>query len=1042
MTRRLRPGASSGASTGLATVLRGVRARALLSAGSVLLTLLAVGSAVLGPVFSVAVTSSYLVTRLDDAPATLTGLTWLFEPAAGLAADPAGAEDAARAAVATLDPGPFAPLRVQRESERLPGLGGQVQLLAKDGACARLEVTGRCPRGPGEVLLLEGDLERSGVEPGAVVAVDTGGRSLLLEVVGTYRAPEADDYWFDALRFVSLPAQGEDSGGGEQPYRPAPLVVDGAVFDRLPAGAWSLRLDAPLAVDPTWTTRDLAPAVASAERLAEVEVDAPGGRLTGVSLNDLAAVAAEVEDEQATARSSVAPAVLSLVLVALALLMRLLLAAGDLRVPELALASLRGLTGRRLWALGLAEPLVVLLAAAPLGVAGGYALAWVLARAWLVPGLPVRLPGLSLVAAALVVVAAVGVAVVAVGLVLRTGLAGQLAGARRPTGRTRTGLVLELLVWAAALAVLATELGGAQGDRPDATDLVLPVLLAVVAGLAAVRLTGRLAGWWTRHRARSRSLAGFVAARALSRRREGTLVVLPLTAAVAVGVFSVGVHDAAAGWRGSVAATAAPAASVWRSDLPLAATVELTRTLDPDGRWLMAASSGALGQQRLSVVDTTRLANVGAWPATWTPGRDAADVARLVGPTGRVPRLVGAEVGLTVEPRPAAAGAQPSGAEPLVVELRLRTPDGEAARAYLGPYPAGRATTRTTAVPGCAAGCRLEGLTVGRAAGLQVRLSGTVELRDLTVDGEAVPGALDEAGWAPTPEYAAGGALTDLTAADGALALAVDSGEDEAVVRLTSGGVPLAAPVLVGSDAVSGLETDDEGRTVLRLSSGDLVVEPRGTAASTPFTGPAGVLVDATVLANDRPFYDEAFTTVVLAADDAPAELREALAGQGLVETATLAGTRAALDRSAYALALRLYLVVAALVLLMATAGLVVSTAVQLPARRRDAAALRVVGVRRGTVVSAVVRETGAVLGSAALAGLAAGTLAQWVVTRTVTLGFGDDLSTPALVADVDGARLLASAALALVALGAVAVVSALLTVRGARGASLREDAR
>ncbi|NYG54092.1 FtsX-like permease family protein [Nocardioides perillae] len=1020
-------------STGLATVLRGVRARALLSAGSVLLTLLAVGSAVLGPVFSVAVTSSYLVTRLDDAPATLTGLTWVFEPGA----DPAGAEASARGAVAALDPGPFSPLRVQRESTRLPGLGGEVQLLAKEGACARLAVTGRCPSGADEVLLLEGDLERSGVDLGSIVAVDAGGRSLLLEVVGSYRAPAADDYWFDALRFVSTPAQGEDSGSGEQPYRPAPLVVDAVVFDRLPAGTWSLRLDAPLAVDPTWTTADLAPAVAAAERLAEVEADAPGGRLTGVSLNDLRAVAAEVEAEQATARSSVAPAVLSLVLVALALLLRLLLAAGELRVPELALASLRGLTGRRLWALGLAEPLVVLLAAVPLGVAGGYALAWVLARAWLVPGLPVRLPGLSLVAAALVVLAAVGVAVVAVGLVLRTGLAAQLAGARRPTGRTRTGLVLELLVWAAALAVLATELGGAQGDRPDATDLVLPVLLAVVAGLAAVRLTGRVAGWWTRHRARSRSLAGFVAARALSRRREGTLVVLPLTAAVAVGVFSVGVHDAAAGWRGSVAATAAPAASVWRSDLPLAATVELTHDLDPDGRWLMAASSGALGRQRLSVVDTTRLARVGAWPDTWTPGRDAADVAGLIGPQGEVPRLVGREVGLTVEPRPSRGAA-----EPLVVELRLRTPDGEPARTYLGPYPAGRATTRTTDLGGCEAGCRLEGLTVGRAAGLQVRLSGSVVLRDLTVDGEPVPGALDEAGWAPTPEYAAAGALTDLTAADGELTLAVDSGDDEAVVRLTSGGVPLAAPVLVGADAVSGLETDEEGRTVLRLSSGDLVVEPRGTAASTPFTGPAGVLVDATVLANDRPFYDEAFTTTVLVAADAPAAVRESLAGQGLVETATLAGTRAALDRSAYALALRLYLVVAALVLLMATAGLVVSTAVQLPARRRDAAALRVVGVRRATVVSAVVRETGVVLGSAALAGLGAGTLAQWVVTRTVTLGFGEDLSTPALVADVDGGRLLASAALALAALGAVAVVSALLTVRGARGASLREDAR
>ena len=37
--------------TMLGTVLRGLRARALLSAGSVLLTALAIGSAVLGPIF-------------------------------------------------------------------------------------------------------------------------------------------------------------------------------------------------------------------------------------------------------------------------------------------------------------------------------------------------------------------------------------------------------------------------------------------------------------------------------------------------------------------------------------------------------------------------------------------------------------------------------------------------------------------------------------------------------------------------------------------------------------------------------------------------------------------------------------------------------------------------------------------------------------------------------------------------------------------------------------------------------------------------------
>ena len=176
--------------------------------------------------------------------------------------------------------------------------------------------------------------------------------------------------------------------------------------------------------------------------------------------------------------------------------------------------------------------------------------------------------------------------------------------------------------------------------------------------------------------------------------------------------------------------------------------------------------------------------------------------------------------------------------------------------------------------------------------------------------------------------------------------------------------------------------------------------------------------------------------------DGAPAALRDALSDQGLTVSSTLTEEVHTLDQGAYALALRLYAVVAALVLLMALAGLVVSTAVQLPARRRDAAALRVVGVPRRAVMSAAAREFVVVLGGAAVAGILAGTLAQYVVLRTITLGYVDALGTPALIASIDPIRLVALAALAAVVLGVVAFVSAALTVRGARGATLRETAR
>ena len=163
---------------------------------------------------------------------------------------------------------------------------------------------------------------------------------------------------------------------------------------------------------------------------------------------------------------------------------------------------------------------------------------------------------------------------------------------------------------------------------------------------------------------------------------------------------------------------------------------------------------------------------------------------------------------------------------------------------------------------------------------------------------------------------------------------------------------------------------------------------------------------------------------------------------RGLSVSTRLADVKRTLDQGAYALALRLYGVVALLVLLMALAGLFVSTAVQMPARRRDAASLRVVGVPRRWVMSAVVRELAVVLGGTAIAGLAAGTLAQYVVLRTVTLGVVESITTPALVAAVDWGRLALLTGAAALLFGTVALVSAALTVRGARGSTLRESAR
>ncbi|MGH3508507.1 MAG: FtsX-like permease family protein, partial [Nocardioidaceae bacterium] len=838
-------------------------------------------------------------------------------------------------------------------------------------------------------------------------------------------------FWFDQARMVSVP---ERRGLlSFTPYQPAPVIVDPSTFALLEPGLWRVRVDSIFAARPTPTPADLESSVRSAAALDGRPQTLRDGRLGGEDGNTLAAIAAEVRDQQETARLTMAPAVVSLVLVALILLLRLLMAASELRRPELALASLRGLSSRRMWALGMSEPVAILLLAAPLGAGLGIGMTALLSRLWLVPGLPLPYSSTSLLAAAVVVVASVGIAALAVGQVLRESLPSQLAGVRRPGVAGRSLLVIELTAVAASLVIVASQLSSGRKERPDATDLVLPILLAVTAGLLATRLTSTLARRWTRGRPRG-SVAGFVAVRAVARRREGTLVILPVTAAIAVAVFAGGVHQSASIWRSSAAATAAPAAQVWSSNLPLSAVVKLTQELDPDGEWVMAASTLLDPGANLVVVDSSRLATVGLWPSVWTPGHGADEVARLIAPGSDDVVFTGRRLGLEITSNVRADDA-------VSVQLRIQQLNGGENTAFLGPYPPGR-TTRATAVPYCRAGCRITGLDIGGPAAVPTEMQGVLRLGRLTADRVPVSGGVAAAVWRDAAGPDEDSALVGVEGSGEELRVRLDSGGRAGVARLASGDVPPHRPVVVGLRAGDDIQRSGSTELIALTSAGDLPVRSVLRAESLPFLGPSGIMIDYTMMTRDHSIRDSLSTVYVLARDDAPREVVEGLEHAGLFVSTDFSDVRDRLDQDAYALALNLYAVVAVLVLVMALAGLAVSTLVQLPARRQDAAALRVVGVARRAVMSSIGRELVVVLGGATVAGLAAGLLAQFVVLRTITLGYAQDGATPRVVTTMDGQRLAAVAAVAAMVLAVAAITSASLTVRGARGSTLRESTR
>ena len=513
-----------------------------------------------------------------------------------------------------------------------------------------------------------------------------------------------------------------------QPYRPAPYVVVPEVVAGLRPGQWDVQLESRLVVPDRLDDEDFDALVTEVAQVRDATTPIDGGQLVGTStVNALASVLEDVRGQREAARAALAPAVVSLVLVALAMILRLQVATVGLRAPEQALAALRGVGRRRSWVLGLSEPWLLVLVSVPLGLVAGYAAAAGLARAWLRPGLVLEVPTASVVGAAVVTVAMAGVSAVAVAQGMRETIGGRLAGVHRPGASSRSVVTAELVVVLLALVLPLTRVG-ADPDGLAAADLLLPVAIAVAAGLVTTRVVAAVASRWT-GRGAQRPLSVFVAARAVARRSQGTLVILPVTAAISFAVFAVGVDSVAAGWRASVAATVAPADDVYDSPLTLDETFQLSRDVDPEGRYVMAVGRVAVPSSGTVVaVDSSRLGRVGAWPEQWLGGgKTGAAAADLVAPPSPVLRIAGERIDVTADSPSAGA----------TVVLGVRTVVGDQT-VRVGPFPAGTATLADE-TGACEPGCLLRSISVD-GVGVPVVVS------DVTIDGAPMVPSLADGG--------------------------------------------------------------------------------------------------------------------------------------------------------------------------------------------------------------------------------------------------------------------------------------------------------
>ncbi len=1026
----------------LATSLRGLRARWVLSLGSLLLTVIAIGSAVVGPSYQQNAANSFVIAQLRAQPTINTGLTYDYHPGGGEDINSAVAT-AVEATSRESGPGfetghPIVWQPLPQVSLPASSVVSVPRLVSVPGACEHVHLVGRCPTNPNEIAMLRFDAEGNQLQVGD--SFNPYGDSTPFKVVGIYTAtddPADDAFWGGSGRLQSTPGFSQPLPPKLVPAHPAPWIATQAGVE-LRHRRWFVTVDQTLATSPDLTSAQLARVATRVKAIGDA--DKSGGLLSGLSLefgNTLPDTAFQLIDRRGVTRSTVQPAVLSLVLVALVLLSRLLAASMTLRRGELALASLRGYGRRQLWFLGMLEPLVILGLATPLGVVVGYVGSRRLAHRWLIPDLPVPF----ILASALAVVGVVVVTAIVAAIVVRDAvnepLSAQIAGVRRPTKSGRAVVVMRLALMALAAAALVTAASRDKPQNPDATDLALPILLAVASGLLVGLVVLVVAGAWVRWSARRRALSSYVAARTVRRRREGTMVILPVTAALTVAVFAIGVSLAASTWRASAAATQVGAPLSYSTHLPLTRAVGLTHQLDPDGRWLMAAGQDLPNADEVTstvmprvVVDTPRLARVASWPSQWTPGRSAADVARELGPSGPPIVFHGSKLTMTVDNRVDGEYDQ------LGVTVTVLDDNGELKNINAGPFDQGRSTD-TTRLRTCATRCEVEKISFGGPSSLVERMRGTATIESFVVDGKPARGVLN-GGWRPQAPLIVNTttAVKKVEQSQGRLTMTFRAGGPDSYAGISPDDLPARVPVLFGRQA-------DETPQLPTGASGLFDVTPAGAPAeSVPFRGPSGVMIDFTAFVRNASQANSDTLVYIWARADTPKRILGQLAARGLANPTTEAQTRRVLDQDAFALALRLYVVVTVLVILLALAGLAANLAVQLPARRRDAASLRVVGVKRRSVMIGVVAEFVVVLGAAALAGVAAGGVAQYVVVRTVTLGFVDSSLVPRVVPSFDVGSAVALSALVLVVLVVSASCFAFLTVRGARTSSLRENAR
>jgi putative ABC transport system permease protein len=1011
----------------LLMALKAIRWRAGASVTVLLVAVFATATAAAGPVYLAAASDSILQYTLRTSPTTATGSGMEVtndvtgRPGTGRLTDAVGA--ALRGGVLRRAyPAAVTGLEYQT---RLLDPAGRPNALAtvtyRQDACAHVRlVAGACVAEgtTDQVMISRRTATERGWGPDTVLTVDhfadpvppASVTARAMRVVGVYEPTEpGGGYWFNDTRHY-FGAPDERTEPTNPPTVEALFVPQSAfaAISRAPAGDLKAVVDLPFRRTAVHTA-DVPALRAQVDGfgtgLAAAGVEQHG--FNGAVVTHVRTLLDRADTGQQSLRVPMLLVVGQLLLLGWYVLFMVAAGAAEARGGEVALAKLRGLPAAATLAFGVFESVLLLVASVPIGVAVGTFAVRTLARPIFGADALLTFPAAAWLTAGLA--AAGGLAAAAAGglATFRRPVLAQWRRADRDVGGRNA--VADAVVFTLALAGLGELWWGgtlARG-RVDVLALAAPGLLAVAGALVGARVLPVLARTGQAPTRGSRRVGLFLAVRQVARRPGGPRVVAVLATAFALATFSVLAWSVFAQNRHDRAAVETGAARLVTVD-PLGGpdVREVVDRLDPAGRWAMAvtnvgsevagATSADLGASdgpsstplRLLAVEPDRLANVGYWRADFGQPSLAAVARSLSAPTS-----VPLAPAMTVRGdalRLAATNEVTSEHKGVDLGAELTTAGGEAVLVRLAPTGDGH---YEAGVPCRDAPCRLRALTVTRAeqvlAGMVGTLTVTAVEQRTTAGWRPVDGALDPTRWAPANPRVSGqdepvekvgtGPASSASSAGpaSAVGLAVRYAAPAKVARV---GVVAAAPDRIPAVVTPGYAPPPGTR---ELSFGaptgaPIDVTVTRTVRVLPRAGDAGALVSLDQLVAARPAgYASLLPGEVWLADGAPADFPDRLAAAGVrVTSVTSAAQRQrVLSHQGPALAVALMLAGAAAAALLAAAGAVVN--LHLLARRRafELAALRTLGIRRGSLAAALGVEQAILVGFAILLGVCLGLL-------------------------------------------------------------------